>query len=94
MPAQTNSNPITDSIETATENVTLLGDKALATSKKSSSALLMSYEKTVFALADSYVKAARSTNVEWISTVADVQAALARETAQSSASAARRVWHS
>jgi hypothetical protein len=41
------------------------------------------------ALADSYVNAARSTNVEWISIVAGAQADFAREVAKSYTSAAR-----
>ena len=96
MPAQTKSNPITDSIESATEKVTELSEKvtelsekAVENGKKTSSVLLDSYEKTVLALAGSYVKAARSTNVEWISTVADAQADFTREVAKSYTSAAR-----
>ncbi len=89
MPAQTKPNPITESIETATEKVTALSEKAVENGKQASSVLLDSYEKTVVAFADSYVKAARSTNVEWISTVADAQADFARETAKSYTSAAR-----
>jgi hypothetical protein len=85
MPTQTKSDPISD----ATEKVTALGEKAVENGKKASSVLLDSYEKTVVALADSYVKAARSTNVDWISTVADAQADFAREAAKSYTSAAR-----
>jgi hypothetical protein len=89
MPTQTKSDPISESIETATEKVTALSEKSVANGKKASSVLLDSYEKAVVALADSYVKAARSTNVEWISTVADAQADFAREATHSYASAAR-----
>lgn len=89
MPSQTKTNPIAESIETATEKVTALGEKAVESGKKTSSVLLDSYETSVVGLADSYVKAARSTNVEWISTVADAQAEFAREAARSYASAAR-----
>jgi hypothetical protein len=89
VPSQTKSDPISESIETATEQVTALGEKAVANGKKAGSVLLDSYEKTVVALADSYVKAARSTNVEWISTVAAAQADFAREAAKSYTSAAR-----
>ena len=89
MPTQTKSDPFSDSIGTATEKVTALGEKAVENGKKASSVLLDSYEKTVVAVADSYVKAARSTNVDWISTVADAQAEFAREAAKSYTGAAR-----
>jgi hypothetical protein len=89
MPTQTKSNPITDGIESATERVNALSEKAVENGKKTSSVFLDSYEKTVVALADSYVKAARSTNVEWIANVADAQADFAREAAKSYTSAAR-----
>jgi hypothetical protein len=89
MPTQTKSDPISESIETATEQVTAFNEKAVANSKKAGSVLLDSYEKTVVALADSYVKAAHSTNVDWISNVAAAQADFAREAAKSYTSAAR-----
>lgn len=89
MSAKTTSNPISDSIESATEKVAALSEKAVENGKKSSSVLLDSYEKAAVALADSYVKAARSTNVEWISTIAGGQADFAREFAKSYTSAAR-----
>jgi hypothetical protein len=89
VPTQTKTNPIADSIESATERVSALSEKAVEGSKKTSSVLLDSYEKTVVAMADSYVKAARSTNVESVASVADAQAGFAREAAKSYASAAR-----
>lgn len=89
MPTQTKSDHISESIEAATEQVTALGETAIANGKKASAVLLDSYEKTVVALADSYVKAARSTNVEWISTVAAAQVDFAREATKSYTSTAR-----
>lgn len=89
MATQTKTNPIADSIETATERVSALSEKAVEGSKKASSVFLESYEKTVVAMADSYVKAARSTNVERVANVADAQADFAREAAKSYTSAAR-----
>jgi hypothetical protein len=89
MATATKSNPISDSLETATERVTEFSEQAVENSKKASSVLLDSYEKTVVALADSYVKAARSTNIEWITNVADAQADFTREAAKSYATAAR-----
>jgi hypothetical protein len=89
MPTQTKSDPLTDSIETATEKVAKLGQRAVATSKKTGSVLLDAYEKTVDAVAESYVKAARSSNLEWASTLALAQADVAREVARSYTGAAR-----
>ena len=83
MPTQTKSDPISDSIETTTAKVTAIGERAVENSKKASAALLDSYEKTVTTLADSYTKAAQSTSVEWISTVAGAQADFVREAAKS-----------
>lgn len=89
MSTQTKSDPITDSIETTTAKVTALGNKTLENSKKASATLLDSHEKTVATLVDSYTKFAQSTNVEWISTVAGVQADVVREATRSYTSAAR-----
>ena len=86
---QLDLNSFSDSIGNATEKVTALGEKAVENGKKASSALLDSYEESVVAVADSYVEAARSTNVDWISTVADAQAEFAREAAKSYTGAAR-----
>jgi hypothetical protein len=89
MSTKTTSNPISDSIESATEKAAALNEKTVENGRRSSLVVLDSYEKTAVALADSYVKAARSTNVEWISTIADAQADFAREFAKSYTSAAR-----
>jgi hypothetical protein len=89
MATQTKTNPISDSIETATEKAAAFSEKAVENGKKASSVLLDSYEKTVVTLADAYVKAARATNVEWISVVSSAQADFAREAAKSYTSAAR-----
>ena len=89
MPTQTKTDPITESIESTTAKVTEISQKAVENSKKARSVFLDSYEKTVVALADSYFKAARATQIDWISTVADAQAEVAREVARSYAGAAR-----
>ncbi len=89
MPTQSKSDPISASIEAVTEKVTALGEKAVENGKRASSVLLDSYEKTAVALADSYMKAAHFSNVDWVSTVADAQAEFAREAAKSYTSAAR-----
>jgi hypothetical protein len=89
MPTQTKPAPVSETIETATEKVTALGEKAVENGRKTTSALLDSYEETAVALADSYVDAARATNLEWISTIADAQAHFAREVATSYVSAVR-----
>ena len=89
MATQPKTDPISESIEAATEKATAFTEKAAENGRKASSVLLDSYEKTVLAVADAYVKAARSTNVEWISVVSSAQADFAREAAKSYTSAAR-----
>jgi hypothetical protein len=89
MPTQAKSDPVAESIESTTEKVTELSQKAVENSKKASSVLLDSYEKALVAFAESYAKAGRSTNIEWISTLADAQADVAREVARSYTGAAR-----
>jgi len=89
MTTQTKAHPITDSIETANERVSEFSGKAVESGKKAGTMFLDSYEKTVDAVVDSYVKAARTTNVEWITHVADAQADFAREVTKSYTSAAR-----
>ena len=89
MTTQTKSNPLSDSIETANERVSEFSEKAYASSKKAGTVLLDSYEKTIIAIADSYAKAAHTTNVDWITNVADAQADFARDVTKSYTSAAR-----
>jgi hypothetical protein len=89
MTTQTKSNPLSDSIETANERVSEFNAKAFESSKKAGSVLLDSYEKTVIALADSYAKAAHTTNIDWFVNVADAQADFTRDVTKSYASAAR-----
>ena len=89
MATQTKPNPITDGIETATQRVSEITEKVAANSKKAGGVFLDSYEKTVDALADAYVKAAHSTKIETITSLADAQADFAREATKSYTSAAR-----
>ena len=89
MATQTKSNPVTDTIETATERLAELNEKAAANSRKASAAYLSSYENAVVSLADSYAKAAGASRVEWVNTVATAQADFTREVTKASTAAAR-----
>lgn len=89
MATQTKSNPVTESVEAATERVAELNEKAVTNGKKAGAAYLSSYEKTVLSLADSYEKAAGATKVEWLASVAAAQADFTREITKAYASAAR-----
>jgi len=91
MATQTKHNPVTDSIETAAERLGELNEKAVANSRKASTAYLNSYENAVVTFADSYEKAAGASRVEWVSTVAAAQADLTREVTKSYAAAAREL---
>ena len=66
MATQTKSSPVTESIDAATERVVELNEKAVANGKKTSAAILDTYEKAVISLTDSYEKAAGTTKVDWI----------------------------
>lgn len=89
MATQTKSNPVTDTLETATERFAELNEKAAANSRKASAAYLSSYENAVVSLADSYEKAAGASRVEWVNTVAAAQADFTREITKAYTAAAR-----
>ena len=89
MATQTNTNPIVDSVETATERVAELNEKAVANGKKAGAVYLSSYEKAVVSFADTYEKAAGATKVEWFASVATVQADLTRDLTKAYTSATR-----
>ena len=91
MAAQTKTDPITESVETAAERVAELNEKAVANSKKAGVAYLGTYEKTVLSLADSYEKAAGATKVDWLASVATAQAEFTRDVTKAYASAAREL---
>jgi hypothetical protein len=86
-----NSNPLADSLETATERVAEINEKAFAQSRKAGAAYVDSYEKAVLSLADSYEKAASATRVDWVAQVATAQADFARDTTKAYAAAVREL---
>jgi hypothetical protein len=75
---QTKSNPITDSVETATERLSELNEKAVENGRKAGAAYLSSYEK-----------AAGATRLDWVTTFATAQADFTREVTKAYTSAAR-----
>jgi hypothetical protein len=89
MATQDKSNPVTDTVETATERLAELNEKAVSNSRKASTAYLTSYENVVVSLADSYEKAAGASRVEWLSSVAAAQADFTRELTKAYTAAAR-----
>ena len=89
MPTQTKSDPITESVEAATERVADLQQKSVASSKKASEAYLASYENAVVALADTYEKATGASKIEWVVSIGSLQADATREFARAYTSAAR-----
>ncbi len=89
MPTQSKSDPITDSVQEATERVSELREKAVAQSKKASEAYLSSYEQAVVKLADQYEKATSATNIEWVVSIGSLQADATREIARAYTSAVR-----
>lgn len=91
MPTQAQFSPIADSVQSATERVSKLGETAAAAHKQASEAYLSSYEKAVVALADTQEKAAGVTNIDWIASLGSAQANATREIARAYTSAAREL---
>ena len=91
MASQDKPNPAADTIETATERLAELNEKAVSQSRKASAAYLGSYENAVVSLADSYEKAAGASRVEWVASVGSVQADFARELTKVYTAAAREL---
>jgi hypothetical protein len=87
--ADTKSNPIADSVATATERITEFNERAAANGRKAGATYLDSYEKSVLSLVDSYEKTAEATKVEWLSSVASAQADFTREVTKAYTGAAR-----
>ena len=90
MATQTKSSD-TESFEAAAERVAELTDKAVANGKKTSVALLDTYDKAVASFTESYEKAAGTTKVDWIVSTAAAQADLTREVAKAYTSAVREL---
>jgi hypothetical protein len=82
---------ITETIDAATERVTELNEKAVANGKKTSVALLDTYDKAVASFTESYEKAAASTKVDWIVSAAAAQADLTREIGKAYSGAVREL---
>jgi hypothetical protein len=92
MATQTKStNPIAESVESATERVTELNEKAAENGRKATTAYLTSYEKAVVSLADTYERAAGATKLDWFSGVATAQADFTREVTKAYTTAAREL---
>ncbi|MBV9366887.1 MAG: hypothetical protein JOY89_21840 [Solirubrobacterales bacterium] len=85
------SNSIIDSVEAATERVADIHEKSVATSKKASEAYMSSYEKAVVALVDTYEKAATATKVDWVASIASLQADASRELTRAYTSTVREL---
>jgi hypothetical protein len=89
MSSQSKSNPVIESIESAAEHVAEMNAKAVETSRKAGDVYLSSYEKAVVAIADSYERAAGATKIDWVASIATLQADVTRQLAQAYTSAAR-----
>jgi hypothetical protein len=82
MATATQTDPLTASVEAATERLAALNRTVGA-------AYVDSYERAALSVADAYEKAAATTRVDWLSTVGSAQADVAREVAKACAGAAR-----
>lgn len=91
MATHVKSDPLTDSVQAATERVAALHERSVASTKQASEAYLTSYEKAVVALADSYEKAAGATKVDWIASLVSLQADATREVTHAYTSTVREL---
>jgi hypothetical protein len=87
--AETKSNPIADSVATATGRINEFNERAAANGRKAGAAYLDSYEKGVLSLVDSYEKTAEATKLDWVTTLASAQADFTREVTKAYTGAAR-----
>jgi hypothetical protein len=79
----------TPSLEAAFEQVKELNEQFLATARKAGNLYLDSYEKTVDRAVDLELKLAGLSRQEWLQSVMEAQAEIAREITGSYATAAR-----
>jgi hypothetical protein len=77
--------------EATTERIRDFNESLLDAGKKAGSAYLDAYEKTVQSIADYQSQAAKQTDVEWVSTLADAQARFTREVGKAYVSAGREL---
>jgi hypothetical protein len=77
------------SVETAFEQFQELNEQLLASTRKAGNLYLDSYERTVDRAIDLELKLAGLTNQEWLKSVIEAQADIAREITTSYATAAR-----
>jgi hypothetical protein len=77
--------------EAATERIRDLNEQIVEAAKKAGGAYLQAYEKALESIADYQQNAARNTDIEWVSTVAEAQARFTRELAKLYVSAGREL---
>lgn len=73
----------------ATERVSEVNDRILDASKRTSAAVIDSYEKAFHTYADLQERVGEASPVEWVTTVTKAQADLTREVTKAYTSAAR-----
>ena len=91
MATQSKANPVTESIDAASERAVELNEKAIANGKKAGAVALDGYEKAVASFTESYEKAAGATKVDWIASTATAPADFTRELVKGYTSAAREL---
>ena len=91
MTTQTKSDPITNSVQEATERVAEIREKTAAASKQTSEAYLSSCESAVVKLADTYEEAAGAANVEWVAGIGSLQADVTRQIVRAYTGTAREL---
>jgi hypothetical protein len=79
MAKQTNSDPITDSVQEAAARVSQFGEQAVAANKKATETYLSSYESSLVKLADAYEQATGATKADWVASIGSQQADATRQ---------------
>ena len=88
---KTRNQSATADFEEAADRVRDLNERIIESSRKAGNSYLDAYEKTLNSVADFQDRVAKSSQVDWISTLASAQADFTRNWAEAYTSAARTV---
>ena len=88
---KTRSNGATQDFEAAADRLRDLNERIIESSRKAGQSYIDAYEKTLTSIADFQDRIGKSSQIEWISTLAHAQADFTRNWAEAYTTAARNV---
>jgi hypothetical protein len=88
---KTRSNGATQDFEAAAERLRDLNERIIESGRKAGQTYVDAYEKTLSSIADFQDRVGKSSQIEWISTLAEAQADFTRNWAEAYAGAMRNV---